>query len=392
MEENKQELLQAEEGMTSPSVTALFLCDLFIGRPMPSLRYNDPRNHNEEIKDAFSAFLTYADEVKADIVVLGGNVVDSEYLTNETLFFLSQAFEKREKCHFIVAPGPADHYEKYCAWRSKRWPRNFHLLSDEVLGSIHFYDLKVSVYGWGYRNETCTVSPLVGTHATPKGHLSLLCGRTDLMGAGSLACPVTEEELASFGADFITLFGKKHDGFRMVGNSVCTYCGAFQSRFFDENESGGYVMLKAEAGENGWKLSYERRATDTYHCVDCTLDVSHTKNMSTAMEKARSLFQKKGYNEKTAVRLHLTGIVSPKTVFYAPDDVSAFGVYSLTIVDETLPLEGGEALLHEMSAAGELYRHFYSDMTQGDTEQRLRAARAFRVGYAALCGEDFARY
>jgi hypothetical protein len=262
------------------------------------------------------------------------------------------------------------------------------VFSDEVLGSLHFYDLRVTVYGWGYRGRTSSVSPFLGTHSTPKGHLSVLCGRTDLLGAESQCCPVSEEDLANFGADYVALSGKGHDGFHSIGNSICAYSGSLQSDAFGKDEGGTYVELTAEEGESGWSLRYEQKRAETYRHVACELDVSHVSNSPEVLDRIRMLFRKKGYGENTAVLLRLTGNVTPDTAFYGWD-ASELGVYALRVVDETLPLDGTEHLLHEMTAVGELYRHFYEAMIGADAEERKIAARSFRVGYAALLGKDF---
>ncbi len=379
------------EMRTDDAVRVICLSDLYIGRPVAVLRQGTGDTRREEVKEALLTLLEHVDEVRAQIVIFGGNLVDKAYFTNETMMFLARAFQEREWCNFIITPGPEDHFEKNGFWKSKRWPKNVHVFSDEVLGSVHFYDLRVTVYGWGYRGKSCTVSPFLGNHSTPKGHLSILCGRTDLAGEGSENTPITEEDLASFGADYIALSGKKHDGFKVVANSVYAYSGAFQSNAFGGDEGDGYVELTAVPRGNGWSLAYERREAGTYRYAECSLDVSHARGFAQASEKLRTLLRKKGYNEKTAVRLRLTGIVSPDTVFVGWE-AAELGVYALEVSDETLPLDGAEHLLHEMTAAGELYRHFYTAMTDGTEEEKREAARAFRVGYAALLGKDFARF
>ena len=372
-------------------IKILCLGDLHIGRPMPALRRGTAGGGREETEKAFCALMDRVDEIGACVVIFGGNLVDKAYFTNGIMNLLVDAFAKREGCHFIITPGPKDYFEKQGLWRSKRWPKNVHVFSDEVLGSIHLYDLRVTVYGWGYRGTTSTVSPFVGTHSTPKGHLAILCGRSDLGGAGSENCPISEEDLAAFGADYVALSGKPHDGFRTVGNSVCAYSGAFQSDDFGDDEGGAYVELTAEAKESGWSLSYERRKADTYRHAECTLDVSHVSDSSAVLERIATLFRKKEYDEKTVVLLHLTGSIAPD-VSVSGWETTDFGVYSLQVSDETMPVDGAEHLLHEMTAAGELYRHYYGAMTQGDVDEKKKAARAFRIGYAALLGKDFTRF
>ena len=380
-----------EAQKTCDKVKIFCLSDLHIGRPMPVLRLATGGGSREDIKNAFRDLMKRVDETGARIVIFGGNLVDKGYFTNEIMNLLVDAFTERETCHFIITPGPEDHFEKQGLWRSKRWPKNVHVFSDEVLGSIHLYDLRVTVYGWGYRGRASSVSPFLGTHSTPKGHLSVLCGRTDLLGAESRCCPVSEEDLAAFGADYVALSGKPHDGFRTIGNSVCAYSGAFQSDTFGEDEGGTYVEVTAEAGQSGWSLHYEQKKAETYRYAEASLDVSHVSGSAAALDKIRALFRKKGYDEKTAVYLHLTGSVTPDTVF-CDWGAAEMGVYALRVSDETLPLDGAEHLLHEMTAAGELYRHFYETMVSGDAEAKKEAARSFRVGYAALLGRDFTRF
>ena len=58
------------------------------------------------------------------------------------------------------------------------------------------------------------------------------------------------------------------------------------------------------------------------------------------------------------------------------------------MIDKTLPLYGTEGLKRDMSVKGELFRNLLP-MLEGDNEEdRLVAARAFRVGLAALENRD----
>ena len=96
------------------------------------------------------------------------------------------------------------------------------------------------------------------------------------------------------------------------------------------------------------------------------------------------------YGNKTVLRIILSGSVPIKASFEGLESGS-YGVYSLWISDFTVPTDTDGSLLQEMNARGELYRHFYPAMTEGSEVERASAARAFRLGYAALCGDDFSR-
>ena len=62
----------------------------------------------------------------------------------------------------------------------------------------------------------------------------------------------------------------------------------------------------------------------------------------------------------------------------------AFGLYFFDMVDKTLPLYGTEHFKRDMSVAGEIFRRMYPMLTSPNENDRLTAARAFRVGLAAL--------
>ena len=53
-----------------------------------------------------------------------------------------------------------------------------------------------------------------------------------------------------------------------------------------------------------------------------------------------------------------------------------------------MPLFGTEHFKRDMSVAGEIYRRMLPMMESQREEDRLSAARAFRVGLAALEGRD----
>ena len=119
--------------------------------------------------------------------------------------------------------------------------------------------------------------------------------------------------------------------------------------------------------------------------------MSHLSTVSDARQRLEARIRERGYGAKTVLRLILFGSVPLKANFEGLD-AESYGLYSVWAEDRTVPTDDGELLLREMTARGELYRYFYPKMTEGGEEERAHAARAFRIGYAALIGEDFAKY
>lgn len=391
LDPNKQEeaLSMEDTSNASDSLIILHVGDVFLDGPVGRLRRDTKEHRREELRDAFEAFLKRVDEEGANVVVFSGNLLDGRYAGDGTLTFLIRAFEKRQSCHFVIAPGPFDACDEESVYRSRRLPRNVHVFFEEVLGTYNFPDLPLTAYGWGYRASTCSHAPLSGVHKTPSDRLTLLCGYTRLDGDA----PVDEAALAAFGAHYAALSGGIHDGFHCIGDGIYAYSGSFEGRDSDKTseQSGGYIRIKATRSLNGWAIDTERVSLDTYSYVKERIDVSHLSSVEEVRDRLKRRIEEHGYGAKTVLRAVLYGSVPLSADFEGVDDAD-YGVYSLWVEDHTVPTDDGTLLLREMTARGELYRYFYPKMTEGDEEDRARAARAFRIGYAALLGEDFAKY
>lgn len=392
MEQNRAEENLAQ-GASKESLTILHVGDVFLDGPVVRLRRDTKEHRRLELRDAFTSFLEIVDKEAADVVVFSGNLLDGKYAGDDTLTFLLRAFEKRPACHFVIAPGPHDPYNETGIYRTKRFPRNVHVFVEEVLGAYNFPELPVTVYGWGYRADTCTHAPLAGVHKTPSDRFTLLCGYSRLYADADGATPVDEKEISAFGAHYTALSGEIHDGFHSIGDGIYAYSGSFEGRDSDKvaKQSGGYVRVSATRKQGGWAIEAERRPLDTYSYVTERLDVSHLATVSDVKARLEARVAERGYGAKTVLRLVLFGSV-PLRASFEGLDAESYGLYSVWVEDHTVPTDDGEHLLREMTARGELYRYFYPQMTEGEEEDRARAARAFRIGYAALVGEDFAKY
>ena len=100
------------------------------------------------------------------------------------------------------------------------------------------------------------------------------------------------------------------------------------------------------------------------------------------------LVSSKKYGIETALRVELVGEVDPRFTVPKKFECDAFGLYFFDLVDKTLPLYGTEHFKRDMSIAGEIYRRMLPMLKSQNEADRLTAARAFRVGLAALENRD----
>ncbi len=367
--------------------------NVFLDRPIARLREGVPEHRREDLRDAFSRVLTAADEAEVSLVLFTGELFDDAYLTNDTVEFLTREFALRKHMQFVIAPGPADAFTDASIYRSGRFPQNVHIISEEVLSEIDFPALGVTVYGWAFISDTHRFSPVRHRHVRRDDRLNILMGFCECDKEDSALCPVSSEDIAAFGAHYAALSDHgDFEGFLRVGNCVTASSGRLECTSFADKQAGGVNLISAKPHEDGaWQIFAKRLGAGEYRYAEEIVDVSHLVREEEAAQRLLSLIRAEGYHEKTALRVFLRGSVTPDTSFHTVAALADYGVYSLEVIDETVPTDGTEYLLREMSARGELYRHLFPAMTEGTPESRARAARAFRIGYAALAGKDPSR-
>jgi hypothetical protein len=223
---------------------------------------------------------------------------------------------------------------------------------------------------------------------------TVLCGYSDLDSENEKERPMTKEAIAAFGAHYAALTGSVHDGFHRAGDSVYAYSGSFEGREDSSamQKSGGYVRLVATKSSDGWSVDVARVPLDTYTYVTERMDVSHLTTVEEVKKRLLEKLARTSWGEKTVLRLLLCGTVSLSADFDGLGTGADYGLYSLWVEDRTVPIDDDGLLWKRMDSRGELYRHFYPRMTEGTEESRVQAAQAFRMGYAALSGEDFAKF
>lgn len=380
-----------KEQQSAQTLTVLHLGDVFLDGPVERLRRDTKEHRREELQESFLSFMEQVEREKADAVIFSGNLLDGSYAGENTLRFLVSCFEKHPQCHFVIAPGPGDPYHKNSIYRSRRLPRNVHVFVEETLGVYNFPDLPLTVYGWGYRTSHAATAPLSGAVRHKNDRFTLLCGYTRLDEEGELAS-VSCEALTAFGAHYTALSGRVHDGFHQAGRGIYAYSGSFEGRegVLATEQCGGYVRIFATKQEDGWTVDAKRVSLDTYSYAAETLDVSHMRDAEGARALLLARIRERGYGAKTVLRVRLCGSVPIEADFAGVENIDA-PLYSLLVEDCTLPTDTDGTLLQQMNARGELYRYFYPQMQEGSEEERVAAARAFRIAYAALLGQDFAK-
>ncbi len=371
------------------NIKILHAGDLHLDSPFSRL---DPRRGEEArraLRASFSRMMDYLRREEIDLCLLAGDLFDSEYVTSRTASLLIDELAGTPGTTFVIAPGNHDPYTPSSFYASGRLPDNVLIFSSEDLSSFVLPALNTVVWGYAFTSERMGHCPLAGKRIEDPDRLNLLCIHGDLGTPLSPYSPITKEDLASFGADYAAL-SHKHVPFGSAPGErpVYAYSGCLVGRSFDEPGIGGAVLITARRGETGYSLTTERIPFADRRYESVTVDLTAVSSEKEVARRIKAAVTEHGFGAETSLRVTFTGATPPDFAPPKSADGPVLGLAYLELIDRTSPTFDARALEHDMTVRGELYRSLLPRLSSGTPEERAIAARALRMGLAALAGED----
>ena len=372
------------------NIKILHCADIHLDAPFIGMTSEKADERRRELRKTFSKMMEFVRERKINYVLIAGDLFDSKHATNTTAEILIREFRNCPDTKFIIAPGKCDSYVNNPLYTTDRLPDTCRVFSSDTLSRFDFEDDKLTVYGWAFMGEEFTSSPIFDKHVDDSSKINIVCGAADLDGSiDSTLCPISAQEMNRFGADYYA-FGGHHQKteFAKKGGSMFSYCGALECTGFDDPHVGGVKFLNIEY--DGGELSMDGKHITFGHLQFITeqIDITGVSANNEITNRISQLISKKKYGQETALKIELVGDIDPRFIVPKHIECDAFGLYFFDLVDKTLPLYGTEHFKRDMSIAGEIYRRMLPMLKSPNESDRLTAARAFRVGLAALENRD----
>jgi DNA repair exonuclease SbcCD nuclease subunit len=321
----------------------------------------------------------------AQLLLLAGDVFDSPNVSKDvTARFFEMLGEL--PVPVLIAPGNHDFWTENGVYRREDLPPNVYVFDTPRLACFDFAALGVAVYGYAFLSERCATPDLGDAADLPTDRVSLLVGHADLTSPLSAYAPISAGQLERAGFAYAAL-GHIHNAppARRYGNTVAAYSGFLAGRGFDEPGAGGALFVEIEGRHV--EMTRLESAADRFEVlsVDCT---GAQKNEEVA-ERVRKSLSEQEFLPHTALRLRLIGEVGLSCVpdGRLPADLRE-GFSLLEVRDETLPILDSGYLEKDPTLRGAFYRAMLPRLTATDDETRMIAARAFRMGLAALAGRE----
>ena len=344
--------------------------DFHLDSPFSGLTPERAARRRGEQRELLDRLAGLAREKNADLVLLSGDLLDSERVYRETGDALRAALADIP-CPVFIAPGNHDFFGPRSVWNTLDWPDHVH-----IFDAPEWVELPgCALWGRAFtapHQETC---PLEGLTVPDDGKLHIACLHGDVGGDYG---PISAMDIAASGLDYLAL-GHVHQasGLQKAGKTFWAYPGCPEGRGFDELGDKGVLVVTVDDG-GAVSAEFVPLARRRYEIL--TVDVTGAESPAAAL--AAALPADAG---EDCYRIVLTGERGEE-----PPELAALAAlaeprfYSVTLRDQTRERRALWARSGEDSLTGLFLRTLRSGALEGDGLEL-----AARFGLAALeNGED----
>ena len=332
----------------------------------------------QESRDILRRMVDWANDHAVDVMLLSGDLFDSDRMYSQTARTLAQALA-RFRGRIFLSPGNHDFYAPGSGYDAVDWPDNVHIFTSRRPQTVLLRSLNASVTGAAFTSaeewEPFDGASFSGGDAPIR--LGVLHGEVTRGESKYRAIPPAEIEKTNL--TYLAL-GHVHRcaGVQRAGNTAYAYPGCLPGRGFDETGDKGF--LYGEITPEKVELEFIPFAPRRYQSV--TADITD-RDPADAVRQA--LDPDCGQD---ICRVLLTG--SRRENFSLPALTSELSglCAALELTDETYPEEDVWARCGEDSLRGLFLQNLRARYDGADEDEKRQLLQAARFGLAALDNRD----
>ena len=356
----------------------LHAADLHLDSAFAGLAEEKAALLRQESRDILRRMVDWANDHAVDVMLLSGDLFDSDRMYSQTARTLAQALA-RFRGRIFLSPGNHDFYAPGSSYDAVDWPENVHIFTSRRPQTVLLRSLNASVTGAAFTAaeewEPFDGASFSGGDAPIR--LGVLHGEVTRGESKYRAIPPAEIEKTNL--TYLAL-GHVHRcaGVQRAGNTAYAYPGCLPGRGFDETGDKGF--LYGEITPEKVELEFIPFAPRRYQSV--TADITD-RDPADAVRQA--LDPDCGQD---ICRVLLTGSRRENFSLSALTSELSGLCAALELTDETYPEEDVWARCGEDSLRGLFLQNLrarYDGADEGEKRQLLQAAR---FGLAALDNRD----
>lgn len=356
----------------------LHAADLHLDSAFAGLAEEKAALLRQESRDILRRMVDWANDHAVDVMLLSGDLFDSDRMYSQTARTLAQALA-RFRGRIFVSPGNHDFYAPGSGYDAVDWPENVHIFTSRRPQTVLLRSLNASVTGAAFTSaeewEPFDGASFSGGDAPIR--LGVLHGEVTRGESKYRAIPPAEIEKTNL--TYLAL-GHVHRcaGVQRAGNTAYAYPGCLPGRGFDETGDKGF--LYGEITPEKVELEFIPFAPRRYQSV--TADITD-RDPADAVRQA--LDPDCGQD---VCRVLLTGSRRENFSLSALTSELSGLCAALELTDETYPEEDIWARCGEDSLRGLFLQNLRARYDGADEEEKRQLLQAARFGLAALDNRD----
>ena len=356
----------------------LHAADLHLDSAFAGLAEEKAALLRQESRDILRRMVDWANDHAVDVMLLSGDLFDSDRMYSQTDRTLAQALA-RFRGRIFLSPGNHDFYAPGSGYDAVDWPENVHIFTSRRPQTVLLRSLNASVTGAAFTSaeewEPFDGASFSGGDAPIR--LGVLHGEVTRGESKYRAIPPAEIEKTNL--TYLAL-GHVHRcaGVQRAGNTAYAYPGCLPGRGFDETGDKGF--LYGEITPEKVELEFIPFAPRRYQSV--TADITD-RDPADAVRQA--LDPDCGQD---ICRVLLTGSRRENFSLSALTSELSGLCAALELTDETYPEEDVWARCGEDSLRGLFLQNLRARYDGADEDEKRQLLQAARFGLAALDNRD----
>ncbi len=359
-------------------IRILHTADLHLDKELLSEDPAFSQLRQKEQRALFANIMMYTRDQKVDVLIFAGDLLDRALPTEETQRLLLREFENTPETEIFLVPGKNDCYRRGCFYDVAEFSPNVHVFKSEQITSFEVDQFNVTVYGYAFCHRKLYRNPFAVMPPMKKERCNLLCGYGSLEGEEG-CCPVTAEEIAHSGVDYLAL-GHEHRPSELLKAGDTFYAVSGSPEGLDYGESGHrgarILALDKQNGELLLQSKTVRFSRRRFERV--SLSAEGLGDCFPLFEQLSGRIRELGADADTFLEVEITGQVLPS--FRLKREVFAKlseRLGRLTFRDHTL-------MVCEPSGDGKDFRSVFVNTVARSTPDRELRSKILKCGFEAL--------
>lgn len=251
-------------------IKILHTADLHLDSPFEGLSAGKASIRRAEQRELLGRIADICREERPDLVLLSGDLLDSEHTYFETGEELVRSLGSIDAPIFI-SPGNHDYYSEKSVYAKLQFPDNVHIFKSGDISLVEPEGLNVRIYGAAFTDKR-SAPMLEGFRAErSEGIYNIMCIHGDTELRDSPYNYISRSQLESSGLDYVALgHVHKSGGLKKAGSTWYYWPGCPEGRGFDE--TGEKSIALVTLSESGCTVEPRVISTRRYELI--SVDVS----------------------------------------------------------------------------------------------------------------------